>query len=95
MLPSDLTRFVTEMGDGVLVAEDFSDEDLARRVLSTDFSPFYRFMSREELKDQFIFLHDELVSRNDDSDIATRRMLTDAQPGDVAYLKSVLRKVEA
>ena len=94
VLPSDLARFVTEMGDGVLVAEDFSDEDLARRVLSTDFSPFYRFMSREELKDQFIFLHDELVSRNDDSDIQVRRMLTDAQPGDVAYLKSVLRKVE-
>lgn len=95
VLPSDLARFVTEMGDGVLVAEDFSDKDLARRVLSTDFSPFYRFMSREELKNQFIFLHDELVSRNDDSDIQVRRMLTDARPGDVAYLKSVLRKVEA
>lgn len=64
LLPKYFHSFVEELKTlqevENIFPEMFELSDEAKFLMTEEFSPFYRFMSLEELKEQFIYLHNEL-----------------------------------
>lgn len=80
--------------------ELFSDVSLATPLLGDDFSPFYRFMELEELKEHFIFLHEKLQNmveseKKESVRSKTLELLMSDSTGDLEYFKSLLDKEES
>lgn len=80
--------------------ELFGDASVASLLLSDDFSPFYRFMELEELKEHFIFLHGRLermveAEKQESVRSKTLELLMSDSTGDLKYFRSLLDKEAA
>lgn len=102
LLPKVFSNFVDNLDElsdrDVVVPEMFDDEKMANYLMSTDFSTFYKFMSMEELKNQFIYLHKELATMKEErkekyTNTKMMELLSNADD-DIPYLRALLEKTE-
>lgn len=49
-----------------IIPEQFTNPLLAEFLMGDDYSPFYKFMSKIELRDHFIYLHDRLLATKEE-----------------------------
>lgn len=80
--------------------ELFENNELADYLMQDDFSSFYKFMSFNELKHHYIYLHDCLVSlknerHNEKIYNRAEELLRSEGGSDVEYMKDLLQKVDA
>ena len=103
ILPPVFGPFLEELekysDKNVLIPELFSDSAVAEFFMEDAYSSFYKFMSLEELKDHFIFLHSKLekVKAEKQKQKIQRRvqeLLASEHEGDFDFFKELLAKEE-
>lgn len=80
--------------------ELFEHEALARFLMERDFSGFYKFMDLEELKGQFIYLHERLkeakiLEARDQEDMRLREVLASDPAMSVDFFEKLLERTSA
>lgn len=101
LLPKSFHPFIEELKSREelesIFPELFSDYELAELLMNNDFSDLYKFMSIEELKDHFIYLHkrlDDMVKERRESRVDERllELLVNDETASLDYFRKLVER---